>query len=126
MKAPEPLEIPADEPKPEPIQVDAILSWDKRPQPLKEIYGDSGRTYARVASVDQEETGLRYARLNMLRARDYQDFDCRTLEQRIKAGQVQVEDPYLLLSMIADVLQSTDPVTAQSILAALRSHDKTL
>lgn len=86
-----------------PVKEGDILSWDKQPKALKEIYGDKGRTYGRVASIDTVD-GQRWARLNFLRKGDFQDFDTTPLSARIKAGTVQVEHPKELLTMIADTL----------------------
>lgn len=108
-------------PPPEPVQVDDIVSWDKQPKALKEIYGDKGRSYGRVKSVELEN-GIRYARVNLLRAGDFQDFDCRTLAMRIKEGSIQIEDPYQLLQLISDSLWTSNPDAAASISAIVQEH----
>lgn len=105
---------------PDPVSEGDILSWDKQPKKLKEYQGDKGRTYARVSRVEVAHD-IRYAKL-AFKEGDYQDFDCRTLDARIREGAIQIEDPWKLLQLIADSLWSENADAAASISAIIQEN----
>ena len=105
---------PAKPTVPDP-QMGDVISYDAQPKIIQEVYPDrQRRVFTRVSRVDiDEETKARHIRLSYVRQNDWQDWDNRSVKEKLAKGEMRIEDPFELIQLIKDAIEVSRPDIAQ-------------